>query len=128
SMPDWLLPSMVPRPAEQKNVSSAAGRPRYSPSPQTAPPEGNSELREYLRMWRHDMAKRLGIPAFIVMHDTSLEELCRVMPESLAAIRQIHGFGERKTESYGREILAAINLFRQGARAPKIITGKKIPA
>ncbi len=129
SMPDWLLPSSaVPKQADQKSVSSVAGSHRYSPSPQTALPEGNSELREYLRMWRRDVAKKLGIPAFVVMHDTSLEELCRVMPESLAAIRQIHGFGERKTESYGREILAAISLFRQGARAPKTTTEKKAPA
>jgi ATP-dependent DNA helicase RecQ len=90
-------------------------------------PEGNSELREYLRMWRRDVAKKQGIPAFTVMHDTSLDELCRVMPETLAGIRGIHGFGERKTESYGREILAAIRHFRQGARADKTIE-KKLPA
>jgi ATP-dependent DNA helicase RecQ len=89
--------------------------------------EGNSELREYLRMWRRDVAKKQGIPAFTVMHDASLEELCRVMPQSLAAIRGIHGFGERKTESYGREILEAINQFRQGVRADKA-TEKKLPA
>ena len=128
SMPDWLSPSIaVPQQAEQKSVSAVAGSHRHSPS-QTSLPEGNSELREYLRMWRRDVAKKLGIPAFVVMHDTSLEELCRVMPESLAALRQIHGFGERKTESYGRDILAAISLFRQGARAPKTTTEKKAPA
>ena len=130
SVPDWLSPSMaVPRNANPKSASPSAGSQRYSSPPgQPAVPEGNSELREYLRMWRRDVAKKQGIPAFVVMHDTSLEELCRVMPESLAAIRQIHGFGERKTESYGREILAAIGLFRQGARAPKATTEKKAPA
>ena len=84
-------------------------------------------MREYLRMWRRDLAKKQGIPAFAVMHDTSLEELCRMMPDSLTAIRRIHGFGERKTESYGREILAAIGHFRQGARA-STTPEKKPPA
>ncbi len=127
SVPDWLAQgSAIPRPADQKIASPMAGSLRYSrPGAQPALPEGNSELREYLRMWRRDLAKKQGIPAFAVMHDTSLEELCRVMPDSLAAIRQIHGFGERKTESYGREILAAISHFRQGARA--FTTSQKKP-
>src|SRR5262249_1495807 len=92
----------------------APGKPRRSRSEViSAAPEGNSELREYLRAWRREVARKQGIPAFTVMHDTSLDELCRVMPESLGAIRQIYGFGERKTESYGREILAAISRFRR---------------
>ena len=129
SAPDWLAKSdTASRPADRKSAPPAAGRTREA---RTASPsiafEGNNELREYLRMWRRDVAKKQGIPAFTVMHDTSLEELCRVMPESLAAIRGIHGFGERKTESYGREILAAIRQFRQGARADKT-TEKKLPA
>jgi ATP-dependent DNA helicase RecQ len=69
------------------------------------------ELREHLREWRRTMAKKQGIPAFVVMHDTSLEQLCRLRPHSLAGIREIHGFGERKTEMYGREIIEAIQQF-----------------
>jgi ATP-dependent DNA helicase RecQ len=127
SAPDWLSEkSVAAQPAEQK-ISSAAAKKRGSrPAATSAVFEGNSELREYLRMWRRDTAKKQGIPAFTVMHDTSLDELCRVMPGSLAEIRQIYGFGERKTESYGREILAAIAHFRQGARAPRT-TIEKIP-
>jgi ATP-dependent DNA helicase RecQ len=129
SAPDWLSQSnTISRYAEQKTSSPATGRPRESRlAAQSIAPEGNSELREYLRMWRRDVAKKQGIPAFTVMHDTSLEELCRVMPQSLAAIRGIHGFGERKTESYGREILEAIRQFRQGVRADKAAE-KKLPA
>jgi ATP-dependent DNA helicase RecQ len=129
SAPDWLSPSdTIPRQADQRSASPGAGRQRESRSAaQSIVSEGNSELREYLRMWRRDVAKKQGIPAFTVMHDTSLDELCRVMPESLAAIRGIHGFGERKTESFGREILAAISQFRQGARAGET-TDKKLPA
>ncbi len=120
SVPDWL--SQTGTIARQP----VTGRMR-EPRPAAQSQEGNSELREYLRMWRRDVAKKQDIPAFTVMHDTSLEELCRVMPESLAAIRGIHGFGERKTESYGREILAAIRQFRQGVRI-KQAAEKKLPA
>jgi ATP-dependent DNA helicase RecQ len=50
----------------------------------------------------------LGIGAFIIMHDTTLEDLCFKRPISLAGIREVSGFGERKTELYGREILEAL--------------------
>src|SRR5215472_17155739 len=112
TVPAWLLPKpAAAMPADRPAPVTARLR---SPRPAaiSVVTEGNSELREYLRMWRRETAKKQGIPAFTVMHDTSLDELCRVMPESLAAIRQIYGFGERKTQSYGREILEAIRRFR----------------
>jgi ATP-dependent DNA helicase RecQ len=71
------------------------------------------ELREYLREWRRTTARQQGIAAFVIMHDTSLEELCRVKPGSLSELRRVPGFGERKTELYGREILDALHRFRK---------------
>jgi len=74
-------------------------------------------LREYLREWRRTTAKQSGVAAFIVMHDSSLEELCRKRPGTLAELLRVPGFGERKTEVYGRQILEALQNFRAGARA-----------
>lgn len=74
------------------------------------------ELRDYLREWRRAAAKQQGVPAFVVMHDTSLEELCRVKPTSLSALLRVSGFGEKKTELYGEQILDAIKRFRNGER------------
>jgi ATP-dependent DNA helicase RecQ len=76
----------------------------------------NPELHEYLREWRRRVAKERGVAAFVVLHDTSLQEICRRKPASLADIRQIHGFGERKTETYGQSVLEALAQFRSGAR------------
>jgi ATP-dependent DNA helicase RecQ len=75
------------------------------------------DLREYLREWRRETARKRGTAAFIVMHDTSLDELCKVRPRSLSEIRGISGFGEKKTELYGQAILDALEEFRSGARA-----------
>jgi ATP-dependent DNA helicase RecQ len=75
------------------------------------------ELREYLREWRRITAKQNGIAAFIVMHDASLDELCRKRPRSLVELLRVSGFGERKTEVYGQQILEALRNFRSGARA-----------
>jgi ATP-dependent DNA helicase RecQ len=76
-------------------------------------------LREYLREWRRNTAMHQGVPAFIVMYDSTLEDVCRIRPDSLAGIRRISGFGERKTEAYGQQILDALQRFRDGARAAK---------
>jgi ATP-dependent DNA helicase RecQ len=79
--------------------------------------QADRTLAEYLREWRRSTAKRQGVPAYIVMHDSSLEELCRVRPSSLVELRSVTGFGERKIEAYGEQILEALADFDRGARA-----------
>ena len=104
--PDWLAkPAEAPELGRGKPVKRADGAADVDP-----------ELREYLREWRRTTAKGSGLPAFVVMHDTSLDELCRVHPKSLPELRRVSGFGERKTELYGQQILDVLKHFRGGAR------------
>jgi ATP-dependent DNA helicase RecQ len=63
------------------------------------------------------MAKEQGVPAFVVLHDTTLEEICRRRPSSIAELLGITGIGERKAEVYGKGILAALERYGSGARA-----------
>ena len=86
------------------------------------------DLREYLREWRRKEAGARKVAAYVVMHDTSLEEICRVRPRSLSEIRGVSGFGDRKTEMYGPGILSAVEEFRRGARAAKQEEEKPKPA
>jgi ATP-dependent DNA helicase RecQ len=68
-------------------------------------------LREYLREWRRAASKEQSVPAFIVMHDTSLDELCRRRPRTLGELLQVSGFGERKVAMYGEKILSALKQY-----------------
>jgi ATP-dependent DNA helicase RecQ len=86
------------------------------------------ELREYLREWRRIIAKERGTAAFIVMHDTSLDELCRVRPRSLSELLRVSGFGDKKTQMYGQGILDVLAKFGRGARAVKQEEKKAKPA
>ncbi len=88
----------------------------------------DSDLREYLREWRRGAAKEDKIASFMVMHDSSLDEICRRCPTSLAEIRGIPGFGERKTERYGQQILQVLAQFNNGARASAPLEVKSKPA
>jgi ATP-dependent DNA helicase RecQ len=76
-----------------------------------------AQLREYLREWRRNVARDLGIAAFIVLHDSALDALCAAKPKTLADLRAVSGFGDKKIEGYGQEILAALQRFEQGERA-----------
>ncbi|HEV2991431.1 MAG TPA: ATP-dependent DNA helicase RecQ [Candidatus Angelobacter sp.] len=113
--PEWFSEVQEAPAARPSRGVSLPSENRAIQLPKSVDPKVSSavdmELREHLREWRRDAAKKQGIPAFIVMHDTSLDELCRQRPHSLAGIRAIPGFGERKTEMYGREIIEAIQQF-----------------
>jgi ATP-dependent DNA helicase RecQ len=85
------------------------------------------ELREFLREWRRTTARERGTAAFIVMHDTSLDELCRVRPRSLNELRGVSGFGDKKTEMYGQGIIDALAEFGRGARAAMVEEKKPKP-
>jgi ATP-dependent DNA helicase RecQ len=123
--PPWLAePVQAQKPKRRAAPAAAAaggshGVPRIPVSPRTGSttPDADRALHEYLREWRRTTARAQGVAAFIIMHDTSLAELCRVKPRSLSELRRVPGFGERKTELYGQDILDALGRFRNGARA-----------
>jgi ATP-dependent DNA helicase RecQ len=120
---DWLADVQVAvarRPAPRVPVLPATVASRSERSSSFAKPVLSSvdpELREYLREWRSTEAKQQGVPAFVVMHDTSLDELCRKRPRSMSQLLEVPGFGEHKTEMYGQKIFDVFNRFRNGARA-----------
>src|ERR1700722_20119636 len=100
-------------------VSTAAVGKKRLPQSLFAGATGDNaeDLREYLREWRRSVAKEKNVPAYIVLHDSSLEEICRRRPKFFAELLEIPGIGERKAEIYGQPILVALEKFRRGERA-----------
>jgi ATP-dependent DNA helicase RecQ len=88
----------------------------------------DSELREYLREWRREIAKQQNTPAFVVMHDTTLDEICRIRPRSVRDLLHISGIGERKAALYGQQILDALRQFDKGSRSTPVPEKKVTPA
>ena len=79
----------------------------------------NEELREFMREWRRNAARKKMTAAFIVMHDATLDALCLARPKTIAELRRISGMGEKKCEMYGEEILDVLRRFGRGERASK---------
>jgi ATP-dependent DNA helicase RecQ len=79
----------------------------------------DAELENYLREWRRNVARDSGTPAFVVMHDTTLESIARSKPASRAELARVPGIGEKKLEQYGDAILTALRRFAKGERAQR---------
>ncbi|MGA2274361.1 MAG: RecQ family ATP-dependent DNA helicase [Bryobacteraceae bacterium] len=106
-----------------KSQRSEPGR-RPPPARAAAPvapvePPADRALLDFLKQWRLRAAQRAAVPAYVVLSDASLEDLCRKRPSNLRELLGVFGFGERKAELYGSEIFAALEAFRNGARAER---------
>jgi ATP-dependent DNA helicase RecQ len=125
--PEWLSqPGRLRRTKRSKSDLSADSsnpRPGLAAWSKTAKPtQVDPELCEHLRDWRRAAAKKLGISAFVVLHNSTLDEICRIRPRSTAELLRVPGIGERKIELYGQQILDALRRFRYakaGAALPK---------
>lgn len=139
SSPEWLSAPMV-KPARRrakpekgaayvdKEFGSRPGSKQPMSQPVTSVADVDSELREYLREWRRGTAREQNTPAYVVLHDTSLDEICRLRPSSIAELLSVTGIGERKADMYGREILAALKRYHDGERAAALPGKKTAPA
>ena len=65
-------------------------------------------LFELLREHRLELAEELGVPPYIVFHDSTLEEMARTRPENLERMQYISGVGEQKLKKFGQSFLEVI--------------------
>ncbi len=74
-------------------------------------------LFEALRACRRDLAREAGVPPYVIFHDSTLREMARMRPHSLADLGHVPGVGERKRETYGRAFLEVIAGFEEASAA-----------
>ena len=73
--------------------------------------DSDDGLIAHMKKWRRELAQTRGVPAFMILHDTTLMDLCRKEPGDLSELLHVTGIGERKAELYGAEILKALTGF-----------------
>ncbi|SEH73482.1 DNA helicase RecQ [Tardiphaga sp. OK245] len=69
----------------------------------------NPDLLAVLRAWRSEVAKKRNVPAYVVLHDATIDGIASEHPTTLDQLREIPGIGDKKLEHYGAEILALVN-------------------
>ncbi len=70
-----------------------------------------AELFGRLRALRASLARRQGVPAYVVFTDKTLRELALARPATMAQFRAVSGVGTAKAERYGEAFLAEIAAF-----------------
>ncbi len=106
AVPQWLAAPDAEKTRKRKR-RDGAGRSAAAATPKS----GASGLVEHMREWRRAAAKRNGVPAYVILHDSTLEEICRRVPSSLNELLEISGIGIRKAELYGRDIFAVLEAY-----------------
>jgi RecQ family ATP-dependent DNA helicase len=83
-------------------TSSAGAAGASAPAPLTAMQEA---LAARLKAWRTAEAKKLGVPAFVVLHDRTLTALAAAQPKNPRELLEIDGMGPAKADKFGEAIL-----------------------
>ena len=63
------------------------------------------EIFNALRNLRAEIAKKSGVPAYIVFGDKTLKEMATILPTTKEAMMDVNGVGEVKFERYGEQFL-----------------------
>jgi len=66
------------------------------------------ELFERLKRWRGEQARRQQVPAYVVLHNSHLEEIAARKPQTIHELGSIKGIGLRRAARYGEELLALV--------------------
>ena len=107
-------------PAEMRGVSSGKSSgtlgfpkdrksPAKKPSAKAADVElsaAGQQLEQALKAWRTTIAKKLGMPPFVVLHDRTLRSIAEARPSTPNELQEISGMGPAKVDKYGTQILA----------------------
>jgi len=83
----------------KKPASSSTATPPAELSPAA------EQLEQALKAWRTTIAKKLGMPPFVVLHDKTLRAIAHVRPTTPNQLQEIPGMGPAKQEKYGQQLL-----------------------
>lgn len=65
-------------------------------------------LLDRLRAWRRATSAEHGVPAYVILHDASLNAIVQKKPQRNADLHGILGLGETKRDRYGEALLTVI--------------------
>ena len=100
---DWMIapesaPAPVPRPRRVAGATAARLRPI------------DATLLNALKEWRAGLARTQRVPAYVILHDATLEALCTLRPRTIQDLLSVPGIGEKRAGRYGPEILKLLEL------------------
>jgi superfamily II DNA helicase RecQ len=61
-----------------------------------------------LKNWRTEKSSKLGLPQYMICHNSELMTIAKVKPETVEELKKIKGFGEQKISRYGTDIISLL--------------------
>lgn len=68
----------------------------------------DADLFQALRATRAQIARRRGVPAYVVFSDATLTDMARRAPRTMADFLEVSGVGQTKARQYGEAFLETI--------------------
>ncbi len=95
-----------------KAAEPAAAAPDRAPAAQPAParllgdlPAADPDLVRQLKEWRLATSRAKGVPAYVVLHDRTIDAIAAIRPADETALAAVPGIGPAKLDAYGDDIL-----------------------
>ena len=92
----------------KRGAKSSAASPGSSLVPDRHDKFSNGNLLGALRAWRTGMARKRGVPAYVIFHDATLEGIASSRPKTHDQLRAVAGIGDKKLERYGDALLLLV--------------------
>ena len=91
-----------------KVLRAVPGRSLPSLGPAKTAGPVDDALLDRLRSWRRERSQADGVPAYVVLHDSTLRDLASARPRSLHELAAVKGFGPTRIERYGDDLLELV--------------------
>jgi len=73
----------------------------------------NAELYNLLKEWRNAKASELNLPHYMILPLKTMRALSNQVPSKLEELKLVHGFGKKKLDKFGNELLEFLNTYRK---------------
>jgi ATP-dependent DNA helicase RecQ len=102
-------PARLMLPARRSAIRAKPGTEPRRPRTDTSvlAPEA-LDLFEALRAYRLEVARKEGVPPYVVASDRSLRDIATLRPKSRGELLMAHGIGDTKAERYGDGLLDVV--------------------
>ena len=71
--------------------------------------EDNEKLQNDLKKFRLNQSRQEGIKPFYIFNNAQMEDLIEKNPKTLEELKHVSGFGDKKVQKYGSQIIAILN-------------------
>lgn len=67
------------------------------------------DLLAELKKWRKQIALENSVPAYVILHDSTINEINQSRPQNLEDLSKISGMGKNKIERFGEDLIRIVN-------------------